>query len=67
MGKLNARLLNWASILDPPTKEQALSTSSMPFIYRHLALMADAHGSLALPHRARAAGWGQPGRGSVQR
>jgi tRNA-splicing ligase RtcB len=43
MEKLNARLLNWASILDPQTKEQALTTSSMPFIYPHLALMPDAH------------------------
>ncbi|WP_062465697.1 RtcB family protein [Demequina maris] len=43
MEKLNARLLNWASILDPQTKEQALTTSTMPFIYPHLALMPDAH------------------------
>lgn len=43
MEKLNARLLNWASILDPQTKEQAITTSSMPFIYPHLALMPDAH------------------------
>lgn len=43
MEKLNARLLNWASIMDPQTKEQALTTSTMPFIYPHLALMPDAH------------------------
>ena len=43
MEKLNARLLNWASILDPQTKEQAMTTSTMPFIYPHLALMPDAH------------------------
>ena len=43
MEKLNARLLNWASILDPQTKEQAITTSSMPFIYPHVALMPDAH------------------------
>lgn len=43
MEKLNARLLNWASIIDPQTKEQALTTSTMPFIYPHLALMPDAH------------------------
>lgn len=43
MEKLNARLLNWASILDPQTREQAITTSSMPFIYPHLALMPDAH------------------------
>ncbi|WP_062135160.1 RtcB family protein [Demequina aestuarii] len=43
MEKLNSRLLNWASILDPQTKEQAITTSTMPFIYPHLALMPDAH------------------------
>ncbi|MBN2176965.1 MAG: RtcB family protein [Demequinaceae bacterium] len=43
MEKLNARLLNWASILDPQTREQAIMTSAMPFIYPHLALMPDAH------------------------
>ena len=43
MEKLNARLLNWASILDPQTKEQAVTTSSMPVIDPHLTLMPDAH------------------------
>jgi len=43
MEKLTTRLLNWASVLDPQTKEQALTTSTMPFIYPHLALMPDAH------------------------
>ncbi|WP_084039574.1 RtcB family protein [Demequina sp. NBRC 110053] len=43
MEKLNARLLNWASILDPQTKQQAITTSTMPFIHPHLALMPDAH------------------------
>jgi tRNA-splicing ligase RtcB len=43
MEKLSNRLLNWASILDPQTREQAITTASMPFIYPHLALMPDAH------------------------
>lgn len=43
MEKLNARLLNWASIMDSQTREQAIATSTMPFIYPHLALMPDAH------------------------
>ena len=43
MEKLNARLLNWASIMDAQTREQAITTSTMPFIYPHLALMPDAH------------------------
>ena len=37
------RLLNWASILEDNTREQAERTASMPFIYPHLALMPDAH------------------------
>lgn len=43
MEKLNARLLNWASIMDPQTREQAITTSTMPFTYPHLVLMPDAH------------------------
>jgi tRNA-splicing ligase RtcB (3'-phosphate/5'-hydroxy nucleic acid ligase) len=41
--QISERLLNWASILDPVTREQAERTASMPFIYPHLALMPDAH------------------------
>jgi tRNA-splicing ligase RtcB len=43
MEKINGRLLNWASILEPSTREQAERTASMPFIRPHLALMPDAH------------------------
>jgi tRNA-splicing ligase RtcB len=43
MEALNDRLLNWASVLDPQTRDQAFATASMPFIYPHLALMPDAH------------------------
>jgi tRNA-splicing ligase RtcB len=43
MEQINKRLMNWASILDEKTREQALTTSSMPFIHPHLALMPDAH------------------------
>ncbi|RII43681.1 RtcB family protein [Galactobacter valiniphilus] len=43
MERINRRLMNWASILDEKTKEQAIATSSLPFIYPHLALMPDAH------------------------
>ena len=43
MAKINDRLLNWASILEDSTREQALRTASMPFIHPHLALMPDAH------------------------
>src|SRR3954463_1268071 len=43
MEKINGRLLNWASILEPSTREQAERTAAMPFIHPHLALMPDAH------------------------
>ena len=43
MEKINDRLLNWASILEPTTRTQAERTASMPFIRPHVALMPDAH------------------------
>jgi tRNA-splicing ligase RtcB len=43
MEEINGRLLNWASILEESTREQALRTAAMPFVYPHLALMPDAH------------------------
>jgi tRNA-splicing ligase RtcB (3'-phosphate/5'-hydroxy nucleic acid ligase) len=41
--RLSDRVLSWASILDPETREQALRTAEMPFVQPHLALMPDAH------------------------
>jgi tRNA-splicing ligase RtcB (3'-phosphate/5'-hydroxy nucleic acid ligase) len=35
--------MNWASILEAKTLEQAKMTAAMPFVYPHLALMPDAH------------------------
>ncbi|TNB70427.1 RtcB family protein [Arthrobacter sp. BB-1] len=43
MEAISPKLLNWASILDEKTREQAVMTSQLPFIYPHLALMPDAH------------------------
>jgi tRNA-splicing ligase RtcB len=43
MEKLSNRLLSWASLIDEKTIEQARTSSRMPFIYPHLALMPDAH------------------------
>lgn len=43
MEQINSKLLNWASILEPDTLEQAEKTASMPFVQPHLALMPDAH------------------------
>lgn len=43
METLSKRLVSWASLLDELTIEQARVSSTMPFIYPHLALMPDAH------------------------
>ena len=43
MEQISKRLMNWASILEDHTREQAVTTSRMPFIHPHLALMPDAH------------------------
>ncbi len=43
MEHLAKKLINWASILEPGTREQAQRTAAMPFIWPHLALMPDAH------------------------
>ncbi len=43
MEKIESRLVNWASMLDEQTREQARRTSRLPFIHPHLALMPDAH------------------------
>jgi tRNA-splicing ligase RtcB len=43
MQTLSPKLLNWASILDDLTREQAVMAAGLPFIYPHLALMPDAH------------------------
>lgn len=40
---LAPKLINWASILEENTAEQAIRASAMPFIFPHLALMPDAH------------------------
>ncbi|GAA3221670.1 RtcB family protein [Oerskovia jenensis] len=44
--RLTATLWSWASILDDGAREQAERTSTMPFVYPHLALMPDAHRGL---------------------
>jgi tRNA-splicing ligase RtcB len=43
MEQISKRLMNWASILEDQTREQAVRTSQMPFIFPHVALMPDAH------------------------
>lgn len=43
MERLSPKLFSWASICDDATREQALKTSTMPFIWPHMALMSDCH------------------------
>jgi tRNA-splicing ligase RtcB (3'-phosphate/5'-hydroxy nucleic acid ligase) len=43
MEQITQKLMNWASILEQGTREQAMTASTMPFIFPHLALMPDAH------------------------
>lgn len=43
MERISPTLFNWASILEDSTREQAVTTASMPFVFPHLALMPDAH------------------------
>src|SRR6188474_3438826 len=43
MEQITKGLFNWASILEEGTREQAMTTATMPFIFPHLALMPDAH------------------------
>jgi tRNA-splicing ligase RtcB (3'-phosphate/5'-hydroxy nucleic acid ligase) len=43
MEQISKCLMNWASILEESTRQQAVTTSGMPFIFPHLALMPDAH------------------------
>ena len=43
MEQISKRLMSWASILEDSTREQAVLTSTLPFIHPHLALMPDAH------------------------
>jgi tRNA-splicing ligase RtcB len=43
MEQVSKRLMNWASILEDNTRQQAVTASTMPFIHPHIALMPDAH------------------------
>ncbi len=43
MEQISKRLMNWASILEDSTREQAQRAAAMPFIFPHVALMPDAH------------------------
>jgi tRNA-splicing ligase RtcB (3'-phosphate/5'-hydroxy nucleic acid ligase) len=43
MERVNDRLVNWASIIEPGTLAQAEAASRLPFVFPHIALMPDAH------------------------
>jgi tRNA-splicing ligase RtcB len=43
MEQISKKLMNWASILEANTRQQAVTASTMPFIHPHIALMPDAH------------------------
>src|SRR6201991_3620013 len=43
MEQISKRLMNWAWSLEEKTRQQAVMTSEMPFIFPHVALMPDAH------------------------
>jgi tRNA-splicing ligase RtcB (3'-phosphate/5'-hydroxy nucleic acid ligase) len=40
---MSAKVVNFASHIDPATIEQANQTAALPFVYPHVALMPDAH------------------------
>jgi|GEM_PF-2246569 RNA-splicing ligase RtcB len=41
--QLAEKLISWATVIEDSTRKQAITTSSLPFIFPHLALMPDAH------------------------
>lgn len=43
MERINDRLVSWASLLGDETRDQAITSAELDFIYPHIALMADAH------------------------
>ena len=43
MKQITPRLMNWATVLESSTLEQAQRTSELPFVFPHVALMPDAH------------------------
>lgn len=43
MERINDRLVSWASMLEDQTRQQAVTSAELDFIYPHIALMADAH------------------------
>lgn len=43
MKQLTDKILSWASILEPQAEQQVKNIASLPFVYKHVAVMPDAH------------------------
>lgn len=43
MERINDQLVSWASMLEEQTRQQAITSAELDFIYPHIALMPDAH------------------------
>ena len=41
--KIDPKVLSWATDIDDKTTEQARRSAQLPFVYKHVALMPDAH------------------------
>lgn len=43
MKPLNDKILSWASTMEPQAEQQVRNIASLPFVYKHVAVMPDAH------------------------
>lgn len=43
MQQLDNKILSWASILDTNAEQQVKNIAKLPFVYKHVAIMPDAH------------------------
>lgn len=43
MRKISDKIISWASDLEPRAEEQVRNIASLPFVYKHVAVMPDAH------------------------
>src|SRR5438552_3860161 len=43
MKAISEKILSWASIMEPKAEEQVKNISQLPFVYKHVAVMPDAH------------------------
>lgn len=43
MKAITEKILSWASIMEPEAEKQVRNITSLPFVYKHVAVMPDAH------------------------